>query len=350
MRRIYESDSDYQTAHALISLLSKAEWELQREIEIHIQQLTKEALAAGMTEAEARAGALRAFGPIEHVKDECRETRRVSWIQDFAKDLRYGVRMLGDSPGFTAVALLTLALGIGANTAIFSVVDAVLLRALPYPGPDQLVLMFNVPEKRPDALSGISYRDFTGYRGHNHVFSEMAGNTFHNLTLTGAGEPSIVNTADVTPEIFSVLRARPLAGRLLLPEDGKPGAADVAVVSEDLWRSHFGSNPNLVGQSMTLDMRPFTVVGILPASFRYPDGAPRQDVWISVMQDPLFGPLTSQPGVRLLGVISRLKPGVSVSKAQAEMSALGARFAQEYPEDSGFGIRIQPIGRPWLGT
>jgi putative ABC transport system permease protein len=329
---------------------SKAEWELQREIEIHIQQLTKEALAAGMTEPKARAAALRVFGPIEQVKDECREARRVSWMHDFAKDLRYGVRMLRESPGFTAAALLTLALGIGANTAIFSVVDAVLLRALPYPGPDQLVLMFSVPEKRPDAVLGISYRDFTEYRGHNQVFSEMAGNTFHNLTLTGAGEPSIVNTADVTPEIFSVLRARPLAGRLLLPEDGKPGAAAVAVVSEDLWRSRFGANPNLVGQSITLDMRPFTVVGILPASYRYPDGAPRQDVWISVMQDPLFGPQTSQPGVRLLGVIGRLKPGVSVSEGQAEMGAMGARFAQEYPEDSGFGIRIQPYREAVVGN
>jgi putative ABC transport system permease protein len=124
----------------------------------------------------------------------------------------------------------------------------------------------------------------------------------------------------------------------------------VAVVSEDLWRSRFGSNPNLVGQSITLDMRPFTVVGILPASIRYPDGAPRQDVWISVMQDPLFGPLTSQPGVRLLGVIGRLKPGVSVSQGQAEMGAMGVRFAQQYPEDSGFGIRIRPYREAVVGN
>jgi hypothetical protein len=124
----------------------------------------------------------------------------------------------------------------------------------------------------------------------------------------------------------------------------------VAVVSEDLWRSRFGSNPNLVGQSIPLDMRPFTVVGILPANFRDPDGPPRHDVWISVMQDPLFGPRTSQPGVRLLDVIAQLKPGFSVSYRQPEMGAMGTRFAQEYPEDSGFGIRFSPIGRPWLGT
>ncbi len=330
---------------------SRADAELQREIEIHIAQLTKEAIAAGMTEAEARAAALREFGPLSQIQEECRDTRRVNWIEDLLQDLRYGLRTLRQSPGFTAVAVLTLALGIGANTAIFSIVDAVLLRALPYPDPNQLVLMFNIPVNRPDALSGISYRDFTEYRDHNEVFTAMAGNAFHNLTLTGAGEPSIVNTADVTPELFSLLNAKPLLGRTLLSDDGKAGAAAVAVLSEDLWRSRFGSNPNIIGQSIALDMRAFTVVGILPASFRYPDGAPRQDVWISVLQDPLFGPMTSQPRVRLLGVLGRLKPGVSLVKAQAEMDTLGARFAKTYAaEDSGLAIRIRPYREIVVGN
>ena len=259
------------------------------------------------------------------------------------QDARYGARMLRKNPGFTAVAVLTLALGIGANTAIFSIVDAVLLRSLPYPDPNQLVLMFEVPLQQPDALSGISYRDFTEYREQNRVFSEMAGNSFHDLTLTGAGEPSIVNTAAVTPEIFPLLNAKPLAGRTLLPEDGKQGAAPVAVLSENLWRSRFGSNPAVIGESVTLDMRSFTVVGILPASFRYPDGAPPQDVWISVAQDPLFGPRMSQPGARVLVGIGRLKPGVFLAQAQAEMNTLGARLAREFPaEDSGLTIRIEP--------
>src|SRR5580693_7594277 len=187
------------------------------------------------------------------------------------QDARYGARLLRKNPGFTAVAVLTLALGIGANTAIFSIVNAVLLRSLPYPDPNQLVLMFSVPLQQPDAQSSISYRDFTLCRERNRVFSEMAGNAFHDLTLTGSGEPSIVNAAAVTPEIFPLLNAKPLAGRILLPEDGKQGAAAVAVLSENFWRSRFGSNPALLGQSITLDMRPFTVVGILPASFSYPD-------------------------------------------------------------------------------
>ena len=316
---------------------------MQHEMEMHIRQLTMEAVAAGMSEPEARASALREFGPIARIEQQCRDTRRVSWIEDFAHDVRYGSRILRESPGFTTVAVLTLALGIGASSAIFSIVNAVLLQPLPYRDPNQLVLVFDAPLKQPDALSGISYRDFIECLAHNQVFSEMAGNTFHDLTLTGAGEPSIVNTADVTPELFRLLNAKPLAGRTLLPEDGKPGALPVVVLSEDLWRSRFGADPHIVGQSIDLDMRPFTVVGILPAGFRYPDGAPRQDVWISVMQDPLFGPLTARPGVRLLGVIGRMKPGLSLAKAQAGMNTLGAQLAKQFPaEDSGLTIEVKP--------
>ncbi|HEV2444546.1 MAG TPA: ABC transporter permease, partial [Candidatus Sulfopaludibacter sp.] len=217
--------------------------------------------------------------------------------------------------------------------------------------PDQIVLLCHVPVKRPDALSGLSYRDFTECRGRNRVFSEMAGNAFHDLTLTGVGEPSIVNTADVTPELFSLLNATPLAGRALLPEDGKPGAPAVAVLSESLWRGRFGANPGLIGQSIDLDMRAFTVVGILPAGFRYPEGASHPDVWISVMQDPLFGPMTSQPGVRLLGVLGRLRPGISREKAQAEMNLFGARLAKQFPaEDSGLTIRVRPYREVVVGN
>jgi len=267
------------------------------------------------------------------------------------QDARYGARMLRKNPGFTVVAVLTLALGIGASTAIFSIVNAVLLRSLPYPDPNQLVLMFNVPLQQPDALSSISYRDFALCREQNRVFSEIAGNAFHDLTLTGTGEPSIVNAAAVTPEIFPLLDAKPLAGRTLLPEDGKQGAAPVAVLNENLWRSRFGSDPKLIGQSITLDKRSFTVVGILPASFRYPDGAPRQDVWIPVAQDPLFGPRISEPGVRLVVGIGRLKPGVSLTQAQAEMDILGARLAKEFPaEDSGFTIQIEPYRQVVVGN
>ena len=332
----------------LTRLLNSATWRaqderLREEIEEHIALQTEENLRAGLSPLEARRQAMLKFGGVEAMKQDYRAERGLPSIEDLGQDLRYAIRILRKSPAFTAVAVVTLALGIGANTAIFSIVNAVLLQAFPYPDPNQLVLIFNVPLNQPDALSALSNREFTQCREQNRVFSEMAGNSFHDLTLTGAGEPSIVNTADVTPEIFSLLSAKPLAGRTLLPEDGKQGAAPVVVVSENLWHSHFGSDLALIGQSITLDMRPFTVVGILPASFHYPDGAPRQDVWISVAQDPLFGPRLFQPGSRVLSGIGRLKPGVSVAEAQAEMNTLGMRPAKEFPaEDSGLTIRIEP--------
>ncbi|HEX8797731.1 MAG TPA: ABC transporter permease, partial [Terriglobales bacterium] len=321
---------------------TQADQELDDELRDHLERKTEEYVAQGMTQEEAQRRARLDLGGIEQTKEKCRDACRVNWVQDLIQDLRYGLRTLRKSSSFTAVVVLTLALCIGANTAIFSIVDAVLLRSLPYPDPDQLVLMFEVPLKQPDALSGISYRDFTELRQQNRVFSEMAGNAFHDLTLTGAGEPSIVNTADVTPEIFPLLNAKPLAGRTLLPEDGKQGAAPAAVLSENLWRSRFGANPEIIGQSVRLDMRSFTVVGILPASFRYPEGVPPQDVWISIAQDPVFGPLLLQPGTPVLSAIGRLKPGVSLTPAQAEMNTMSARLAKEFPaQDSGLTIRIE---------
>jgi len=317
--------------------------ELIEEIQSHLEMAVRDRMERGEGAAQARAAAQREFGNAAVVREVTHDQWGWAWLENLFQDLHFAVRMLRKSPGFTTVAVLTLALGIGANTAIFSIVDAVLLQSLPYPDPDQLVLMFDVALKQPDALAGMSYRDFSECREQNHVFSEMAGNAFHDLTLTGAGEPSVVDTAGVTPEIFPVLGAKPLAGRTLLPEDGKQGAAPVAVVSENLWRSRFGANPELIGQSISLDMRAFTVVGILPASFRYPDGLPRQDVWIPVAQDPLFGPLLSQPGVPVLGGVGRLKPGISMEQAQEEMNTLSARFATEFPvQDSGLTIRIEP--------
>ena len=329
----------------------RAEREMDAELRFHIEERAEVLERDGISREEAFRRARIEFGGIERAKEECRDARGANVLESFVQDLRFGFRMLRKSPAFTAVAVLTLALGIGANTAIFSIVDAVLLRSLAYPHPNQLVLMFAVPLKEPEALSGISYRDFTEYRKQNRVFSEMAGNAFHDLTLTGTGEPSIVNTGDVTPEIFPLLDAKPLLGRILLPEDGKPGAAPVAVLSENLWRSRFGSSPALIGQSITLDMRTFTVVGILPASFRYPDGAPPQDVWIPIAQDPLFGPRISQSGVPVLSGIARLKPDVSLARAQAEMNTLSARLAKEFPEvDSGLTLRIEPYRQFVVGN
>ncbi len=324
--------------------------QLDSELRFHIEQQIAENMASGMNAAEARRRALAQFGGLESRKEEAREARGTHFVEALLQDIRFAFRMLRKSPGFTAVAVLTLALGIGANTAIFSVVDAVLLQSLPYPNSNQLVMAFNVPPQHPDAMTGFSYPNFAELRKQNRVFSEMAGNQFHDLTLTGVGEPSELDTAVVTPETFSLLSAKPLAGRIFLPEDGKQGAVPVVILNENLWRSRFSSNPNLLGQSIILDKRPFIVVGIMPAGFRYPRGAANEDIWIPLVQDPVFGPWMQRLGGHWLRVVGRLKAGVSLAQAQADMDTLSARLAKEFPaENSGWTIRIVPLQQAIVG-
>jgi predicted permease len=266
------------------------------------------------------------------------------------QDLKYGLRVLTKAPGFTAVAVATLALGIGANTAIFSVVDAALLRPLPYEHPGQLVGVFDAKPANGVASAAVSFLDLEDLRAQNRVFSEMAGITSHELTLTGRGEPSVVRTVGSTPGLFSVLGAKPLVGRTFVPEDGRPGAAPVVILSEDLWRTRFGADPKIIGGSATLDHRQFTVIGVMPASFRSPFFTESREVWIPVPQDPLFGPWTMQRKLHFLRVLGRLKPGVSIEQAQAEMNAISARLGQEFPVDVGWTARVVPLDRMIVGN
>jgi hypothetical protein len=209
-----------------------------------------------------------ALGRSHQLRETHRELHGLPWIETLFQDLRYAFRVLRKNPAFTAVAVLTLALGIGANTAIFSVVYAVLLKPLPYANPDQLVIVFEEKLAEGITKNGSSYLDFVERREQNRSFRELAGTQTHNLTLTGRGEPSVVDTAVVTPELFSLPGVRPLAGRTFLPEDGVKGASPVVILSENFWSSRFGADPKIVGSPITLDKRSFTVVGIMPAAFR----------------------------------------------------------------------------------
>jgi len=328
---------------------SKQDAQLDSELRFHVEQQTADNTAAGMPQDEARRRALAQFGGLESRKEETRDARGTHFLETLLQDIRYAFRTLRKSPSFTAIAVLTLALGIGANTAIFSVVNAVLLRSLPYSNPEQLVSLSDAPPQQPDARGGFSYVNFAECRAQNTIFSEMAGNQFHGMTLTGAGEPAELNIAIVTPEIFSLLEAKPLLGRTFLSQDGKQGAAPVAVISEGLWRNRFSSNPNLVGKSISLDKRSFTVVGVMPAGFRFPLNI-SEDVWIPLVQDPLFGPWMSRVGGHWLTVMARLKPGVSLAQAQAEMDALGVRLAKEHPsQNSGWTLHVTPYQQSMVG-
>jgi putative ABC transport system permease protein len=271
-------------------------------------------------------------------------------LETFFQDTRYALRMLRKNPGFTAVAVLTLALGIGANTAIFSIVYAVLLKPLPFTNPDQLFTAFQANTQLGIAETGCSYPNFEEWRSQNHVFSELAGIVAHQLTLTGRGEPSVVNTSVVTPELFALLDVKPLAGRIFFPQDGKQDAAPVVLVSEDLWRGRFGADPKIIGTSIDLDKRPFTVIGIIPAAFRTPFFNTKQEVWIPLVEDPVFSTFMPKRGVHLLPALGRLKAGISVAQAQAEMDAISGRLAGEFPaENSGWTVRLVPLQKEIVG-
>jgi putative ABC transport system permease protein len=324
--------------------------EFASELETHLDMLTDENIHRGMPPEEARRAARIKLGGVTQLKETNHEIRGLPFIETFLQDARYALRMLRKSPGFTAVAVLTLALGIGANTAIFSVVYAVLLKPLPYANPNQLVSAFQANSQEGVPETGTSYPNFEEWRAQNHVFSELATINFHQLTLTGRGEPSEVDTSVVTPEHFALLDVKPLQGRVFFPEDGKRGAPAVVIVSENLWRGTLGADPQILGSSIILDKRPFTVIGIMPASFRSPFINSKPEVWIPLVQDPLFGSWMARRGGHWLAVFGRLKPGVSIAQARAEMDAISARLASEFPaENKGWTVHLVPLHEEIVG-
>ncbi len=325
--------------------------ELTEELTAYFEMAAEEKMKQGMSRKEAVRTVRLERGSLEVAKEVVRCAGRESFLETCWQDLLFGLRTLGKSPGFTAVILLTLALGIGANVAIFSIVRPILLRPLPYANPDQLVV---VPEARLEAgisRAGMSFPAFTELRDHNRVFSGIASLSGHALVLTGSGEPSEVSTVVVTSELFSVLAAGPLLGRVFVAADGKRGAAPVVVLSERLWRDRFGADPAIVGRSITLEMRPYTVIGVMPASFHTPFLNQANQVWIPLVQDPLFsGWMTKPPQEHWMNaVIARVRPGVSSTQVKAELDTISARLARELPAKRGFTMRIEPLQRTITG-
>lgn len=330
--------------------IHRTEADLDQEVRSHLELLTEENMRQGMPPADARRAAQIELGGIEQVKQEVREIRIGNWFHSMVSDFRYGLRLLRKSPGFAAVAILTLALGIGANTAIFSVVYAVLLKPLPYRQPDQLFNIFQAQPAEGIPIDGWSYPNFEELRNQNHTFGEMAGTQHHQLTLTGRGEPTVVNTSVVTPDLFSVFGEKPILGRPFFSEDNKPGAPPVVILSENLWRGYFGADPGIIGTSVNLDERPFTIVGVMPSAFRFPLLTESEQLWIPLVQDPLFGPWIPRRGGHWLRVTARLRPGVSRMQAQAELDAISARLAKESPaENTGWTINMTSLQQAIVG-
>ena len=325
--------------------------DLSEEIQEHLHEKIEELVAAGMPRKDAALEARRSFGNVSLLEEKGRDVWSSPLIEDLGKDVRYGLRTLGQSPGFTSVAILTLALGIGANTAIFSLVRAVVLKPLPYTKADQLFNVFQAQPQEKISATGWSYANFAELREQNHIFSEMAGAQQHQLTLTGRGEPAVVDTSVVTPEFFSLFDVTPLAGRIFSPADGQPGAPPVVMLSEALWRGKFNGDPNVVGSSVNLDQRSFVVVGIAPAEFRFPQVSHSEQIWIPLVQDPLFGSWMPRRGGHWLQVTGRLKAGITPAQAQAELAALSARLDREFPaENQGWVARMLPLQEMFVGN
>jgi putative ABC transport system permease protein len=322
--------------------------EIQEELLSFQTASVEEKTRRGMSREAALRAARAEAGSAESVRQKVWSAGWESAADSLWQDLRYAVRMLAKSPGFTAIAVLTLALGIGANAAIFSLVNAVLLRPLPYANPAQLV---DVSEAKAGVVgAGVSYPAFVELRDHSRAFTSVAGLAGHALTLTGHGEPADVSTLAVTPEFFSLFGTKPLLGRALSPQDGERGAAPVVVLSEQLWRSRFGADPGIAGTSITLDQRAFTVVGIMPGAFRTPFFNQTEQVWIPLLQDPLFsGWLTRPPQEHWLPVIARLRAGVSPDQARAELQTISAGLVDQFPAEKGWGIAIEPLQQVIVG-
>ena len=303
--------------------------EIDEELRFHIEQRTAENMSAGMSPEEAAREARKRFGNFQTVRDECRDERGASFGEETWQDVRFGLRMLRKNPGFTTVAVLTLALGIGANTAIFSVVDAVLLRPLPYPDSGQLV---SLSERGPDWSGGsLSYPNFTDWRNQQSVFEGFGVYTGGNFTLTGAGEPARLEGMLMSADVFAALRAQPEIGRVFREDEDKPGVPPVAVISHALWQNRFGGDAAIVNKTINLDGKPYTILGVMPAGFEFPD---KVDLWLPV--GPSFADSNMQkrdnhPG--LFG-LARLKPGVTLEKARTDLDAVAIRLEQQYPESN----------------
>jgi putative ABC transport system permease protein len=316
----------------------RVEQDLDEEIQSTLALMTEEKIKQGMNPQEAARAARVELGGVEQVKEEVRTIRAGAWLETIVRDTSFGLRMLRKNPGFTAIAVLTLALGIGANTAIFSVVNAVLLRPLPFPDASRIMMVWHTPPQK--SFPGVkrfvvSPANYLDWRSQNHVFNDIAALGFGPFNLTGNGDPESILGAKVSADFFAVLRVRPEMGRA---DDDQSGHGNVVILTDAFWRSHFDANRNVLGKTIHMNDQPYLVIGVMPAEFSFP------------LQAQLAIPLAwtdeerAVRGNHNLLVIARLKSGVSQQQAQAEMDTISSRLAQQYPaDDAGWGATVVPF-------
>ena len=307
----------------------KLDDDLDEELRLHLEMRAADNLAAGMTPDEARYDAQKRFGNSTLLKEDTRDTDIIGWLDTAAGDLRYAFRVLRKNPGFTLVAILTLALGIGMNTAFFSVVNGVLLNPLPYPQPDRLVAL---GESKPNFTNGsISYPNFVDWQKDNRVFSSMAIARGSSFSLTGLGDAEQLNAKLISSDYFVVLGVKPVIGRSFAPGEDDVGAAPIVLISAGLWKRKFGSSSSVLGKTLTLDGKSYTIVGVIPAAFDLYRSAHPNEMYVPIGQ--WNNTLLSNRGAGLgIHGVGRLKPGVSIEQARADME------------------RVTPISRPLIPT
>jgi len=326
---------------------SRVDREIESEIRAHIEMRVEDNLAAGMAPDDARRDAMIRFGNRTAMKERATAADAALTLDSLGRDIRYALRQLRKSPAFTFTALLTLALGIGATTALFSVIDAVMLKPLPFPTADRLVSVQSMIVAT--GRGGVaSYLDFVDWRARNHVVDGMAAFRTGDFTLIGQHEPEHLQGASVSAQLFSLLDVTPALGRSFLPAEDNPAAAggtDAVILSYGLWQRAFASDPSVLGRVLRLGDQRYTVVGVMPPRFQFPIQAEPIDLWTTLAIDGRGGAnaMTAQRGAHYLDVVALLKPGVPIQQAQAELAAIAAALNKEHPENKPRTIRLQPL-------
>jgi len=322
--------------------------EFAEEMEGHLLAHIEDNLRLGMNAGEARRQALIKLGGMQQVKESYQQRGSLPLLETVWSDIRFAARTLRKNVGFTVVAVATLALGIGGNTAIFSTVNGVLLNPLPFPDPDRLVTLH---ESKPNFEQGsISYPNFLDWQRDNRTFSSMAVSRRDSFSLTGRGEAEQVKAEFVTADFFPLLGVNPILGRTFTESEEQPGAGPVALISEGLWRRKFGAAADVLGKSLTLDGKDFTIVGVIPAGFRLlTPSFQEQDVYAPVRQwtNPLLMKRSAGLGIHGIG---RLKPGVTIAQARADMAEVTRNLATAFPDaDHGISASILPLKEQMVG-
>jgi putative ABC transport system permease protein len=357
-----EFEDEIRKRLAGLGLSPAREAEIVEELSQHLDDQYEQALSHGATEEAAQQTVLTELNQSDVLASSLKRVerrvpqnpiqmgteRKTNMLSDLIQDVRYGVRMLLKNPGFTLIAVFALALGIGANSAIFSVVNTLLLRPLPYKNPDQLVVIWENATHQGFPKNTPSAANFLDWQKQNTLFENMAAFAERSFNLTGVGEPERLEGRRVSANLFDLLGVRPIVGRNFVPDEDKPGTK-VALLNESLWRRRFGSDAGVIGRALTLNGESYTIVGVLPNSVRLPAfGNWRDQVWVPLA---FTAEEAASRGNHYLEVIGRMKPGVTLEQARAEMATIMARLAQQYPEDNTrIGTVVNPLHEEIVGN